>query len=349
MTDRSDLLPTGKLPPKVLARLLAENVITDPRVLLGPGIGRDCAVIDTGDRVLVAKSDPVTLAADQVGWYAVHVCANDIVTTGAAPRWFLATALLPAGAATEQMAESIFHQIREAAAGLGVSLVGGHTEITAAVSQPVVCGAMLGEVARDRLVTPAGAHPGDLLVLTGGIAIEATALLAREWGDRLRALGCGERFLARCRALLRDPGISVVKAAASLARHARVHAMHDPTEGGLATALYELATAAGVGLSVVRGTIPVLPETRRICRLLGMDPLGALASGALLVAVDPGSPAGWREAVIAEGTPCAVIGRVMATDEGVRFVDGEPVPVYARDEVARVLERARQGTVAAGG
>ncbi len=339
MPVRSDLLPVGKLPADLLARLLAENVISDPRVLLGPGIGRDCAVLDMGDRVLVAKSDPVTLAADQVGWYAVHVNANDIATTGTSPRWFLATALLPAGAATEDMAETIFHQIREAAAGLGVSLVGGHTEITAGLDQPVVCGAMLGEVARDRLITPAGARPGDLLVLTGSIAIEATALLARECGDRLRALGCGERFLARCRALLRDPGISVVGAAASLTRHARVHAMHDPTEGGLATALYELATAAGVGLEVDRRSIPTLPECERVCSLLGMDPLGALASGALLAAVDPASPPGWQYAVLADGTPCVVIGRVTEAGQGVRFADGEPVPVFARDEVARVLEQ----------
>jgi hydrogenase maturation factor len=340
MTDRSSHIPIGKLPASLLARLLAENVITDPRVLLGPGIGRDCAVLDMGDRVLVAKSDPVTLAADQVGWYAVHVNANDIATTGASPRWFLATALLPAGKANEAMASEIFQQIREACEGLGVSLVGGHTEVTAGLQYPVVCGHMLGEVARDRLITPAGARPGDLLVLTAGIAIEATALLAQDVGSELGRLGCEPEFLVRCRGFLRDPGISVVKAAASLTRHARVHAMHDPTEGGLATALYELATAARVGLAVEGEAIPVLPECRRVCRLLGIDPLGALASGALLAAVDPGSPPGWREAVVAEGTPCAVIGRVTPAGEGVRFTDGAPVPVFARDEVARVFDQS---------
>lgn len=341
MTDRYDRLPVGKVPADLLACLLAQNVVTDPRVLLGPGIGRDCAVLDMGDRCLVAKSDPVSLAADQVGWYAVHVNANDIATTGAAPRWFLATVMLPQGRADEAMVVAIFQQIREACESLGVSLVGGHTEVTAGLEHPLVSGHMLGEVARDRLVTPAGARPGDLLVLTSSIAVEATALLAYELGRELQRLGCEPRFLSRCRGFLQSPGISVVTAASRLTRHAWVRAMHDPTEGGLATALYELAAAAGVGLAVERKAIPVLPECRRICRLLGIDPLGALASGALLAAVDPGSPPGWHEAVVSEGTPCAVIGRVTAAGEDVRFVDGEPVPVFARDEVARVFEVAR--------
>ena len=117
--------------------------------------------------------------------------------------------------------------------------------------------------------------------------------------------------------------------------------MHDPTEGGLATALHELAAAAGVGLAVERESIPVLPECAVLCREFGLDPLGVIASGALLAAVDPDSPAGWREAVAAEGVACAVIGRVTEAGQGVRFADG-PVPVFERDEIARLFDRGRQ-------
>lgn len=333
-------LPVGKLPPDLLARLLARYGSTDPRLLMGPGTGRDCAVIDLGDRLLVAKSDPITFAADEIGWYAVHVNANDIATTGAEPRWFLATALLPEAAATPESTESIFAQIHAACGEVGASLVGGHTEITAGLHRPIVCGTMLGEVSRADLITPAGARPGDLLVLAGGIAIEATALIAREFAADLRRRAFDESFIARCRDLLRDPGISVVPAARLLRRHARVHAMHDPTEGGIATALHEISAAAGVGLAVDLSAIPVLPECASLCRTFGLDPLGVIASGALLAAVDPASPAGWREAVQAGGVACVVIGRASDAGEGVRFEDGQPVPRFERDEIAKLYEPA---------
>src|SRR2546428_11951096 len=150
-------MDAGKLPNTMLERLLARVQHRDPRVILGPGIGRDAAVIDTGGpKLLVAKSDPITFATDLIGWYAVHVNANDIACTGAAPSWFLATILLPDGA-SEEMAEAIFDQIANACEELGVELVGGHTEVTYGLERPIVAGAMLGEVERDRLVRPDGA------------------------------------------------------------------------------------------------------------------------------------------------------------------------------------------------
>ena len=176
----SAAFPLGKLPADVLARLLENIQPADPRVIVGPGIGLDAAVIDMGDRLLVAKSDPITFATDSIGWYAVQVNANDIATTGATARWFLATLLLPESHADAAMAESIFSQIHSACAAISVSLVGGHTEITYGLDRPIVVGAMLGEVTRDRLVRPSGAQPGDALLLTKGIAVEGTAIIARE-------------------------------------------------------------------------------------------------------------------------------------------------------------------------
>src|SRR3989304_4548978 len=181
-------LLTGKLPPKLLERLLAGVARRDPRVLLGPTVGEDAALIDLGDRVLVAKADPVTFATERIGWYAVHVNANDVACMGARPAWFLATILLPQGA-PEALAEEVFSQVESACEALGVTLVGGHTEVTYDLERPIVAGAMLAEAAPGRIVRSSGARPGDHLVLTKGIAIEGTALLARDAPEELRRRG----------------------------------------------------------------------------------------------------------------------------------------------------------------
>src|SRR3990170_3000153 len=123
-------LRVGKLPNEMLARLLARVQRRDPRVVLGPGIGRDAAVIDQGGpKLLVAKSDPITFATALIGHYAVHVNANDVACMGARPAWFLATILLP-DRAPPPIAEAIFGQALDACHALGIELVGGHTEIT---------------------------------------------------------------------------------------------------------------------------------------------------------------------------------------------------------------------------
>ncbi len=333
-------LRAGKLPNELLARLLGKISGRDPRVVLGPGIGRDAAVIDTGGpNLLVAKADPITFATDLIGQYAVHINANDVACMGARPAWFMATVLLPEGS-TPELAEAIFDQILETCDSLGIELIGGHTEITYGLGRPIVAGALLGEARRGGLVTPAGAQPGDALILTKGIAIEGTSVLAREAGDRLLALGLGERELREAREYIARPGISIVQEAAAATRAVPVHAMHDPTEGGLATALYEMAEAAGVGMVVQGEAIPILHHTRIICELAGLDPLGLLASGALLLAVAEEDCAGAISAIEAEGASAARIGTLTRPGEGVIIeCNGQkkPVPRFERDEVARFL------------
>ena len=329
----------GKLPSEHLARLLGRHGSNDPRVVLGPGIGHDAAVISFGERCLVAKTDPITFAADEIGWYAVHVNANDIACTGGTPRWFLATLLLPEGDANGPMVDAIFDQIDRATSDVGATLVGGHTEITHDIDRPIVVGCMLGEVEAGRLVRPEGALPGDAIIVTKGIAIEGTAIIARELGDRLDQLD--RAVVNRSKRFLRDPGISVVCDAATALAAGSVHAFHDPTEGGLATGLWELAEAADVGLVIEDGRIPIYPETRVMCELLGLDPLGLIASGALLMVVAPGDALGILSTLAREGIAAATIGRVI---EGpgqviIRDATGErPLRRFARDEIARLFE-----------
>ena len=333
--------PLGKLPADVLARLLAGVAPTDPRVIVGPGIGLDAAAIDMGDRLLVAKSDPVTFATDSIGWYAVQVNANDIATTGAAPRWFLATELLPASRADEALAQEILNQIHRACTDIGASVVGGHTEITYELDRPIVVGTMLGEVTRERLVTPSGARPGDALLLTKGIAIEGTALIAREKPRGLAQFG--DEFLERCRNFLVEPGISVVRDAAIAVSAGRVHAMHDPTEGGLATGLHEMAQAASIGMMIEGEAVPVYPETLALCRATGLEPWGLIASGALLLAVDASDVVSIVRALEAEGIRVAIIGQATSAASGVTLRVWRPqglvdLPHFERDEITRLFE-----------
>lgn len=330
----------GKLPSGVLARLLEKYRLEDGRVLLGARIGEDAAVLDLGNKYLVAKTDPITFATDQIGWYAVHVNANDLVTTGATPLWFLATILLPEKAGDEALAERIFRQIHRACAELSVSLVGGHTEITYGLDRPIIVGQMLGEVDKGRLVTTRGAQVGDAIVLTKGVAIEGTAIIAREREQDLLQRGYALDFVVRAQRYLYEPGISVFREARLASQAFTPHAMHDPTEGGLATGLYELAEAADVGVFVEEEKVSVLPESRTLCAEFGLDPLGTIASGALLITLDSDEAPKLTAALEAEGIPAAVIGDVQPIGRGVRLARGgsaTDLPKFPRDEIAKVF------------
>jgi hydrogenase maturation factor len=332
-------LPVGKLRPEFLERLFGAYVSRGERVVVGPRVGEDAAVLDVGDRYLVATADPITFASDDIGWYALHVNANDLAVRGARPLWFLATLLLPDNGMSEDRVEGLFAQLGEACAELDVALVGGHTEVTAGLPRPIMVGCMLGEVDKDRLVTTGGARDGDALLLTKGVPLEGAAILAREYGAEAGRRGVPADVVGRARELLRRPGISVLPEARLACRTARPHSMHDPTEGGVATACWEMAQAAEVGLRVHRERIPVLDEGRSLCAAFGLDPLGTIASGSLLLAVAPADAdavvAACRDAAI----PCAVIGEVTAPHHGVTLVTAghaRPMPSFPQDEITRV-------------
>ncbi len=334
---RESGMRAGKLPLELLSELLDRVRSDDPRVVLGPRPGEDAALIDMGDRYLVAKSDPITFATELIGWYLVQVNSNDLAVMGATPRWLLATVLLPEGTRPDAV-RAVFEQLREACSTLGVSLVGGHTEVTYGLPRPLAVGALLGEVDKEDVVLTAGARPGDAVVLTKGVAIEGTAILAREARDELVDAGLDARMVDHASRLLFDPGISVVQDAAVARAAADVHSMHDPTEGGLATALREMCEAAGVGVVVDVDAVPVLPESRAVCRALGLDPLGLIASGALLATVSSEEAPGLVAALKRESIAAGVIGRVTVPEDGLRLRTGgglRELPAFDRDELAR--------------
>jgi hydrogenase maturation factor len=333
-------LPLGKLPPELLTKILAQTPIEDPRVILGPGVGLDCAVVAWGDTCLVFKSDPITFATDEIGWYAVQVNANDIATTGAAPRWFLVTALLPEGKITAEGAEEISQQIYEACHSLGVSVIGGHTEITYGLDRPILVGTMIGEVPREELITPQGASPGDRILLTKGVPIEGSAILAREFPDKLKDVMTADEVQTASEHLY-TPGISVVRDAQLATQAGKVSAMHDPTEGGVAGALWELAEACGHDLVIDPQAITIPPLAQKICEAFEINPLETIASGALLLTTLPEEAAAICSALREEGITCVEIGIVetgsarvlQSTNKGLL-----PLHRPERDEIARVFE-----------
>src|SRR5215467_4083358 len=300
------VLPIGKLRAETLQAIFDKHHTKDPRVVVGPKVGEDAAVIDMGDRYLVATSDPITFATSEIGWYALHVNANDIAVRGARPRWFLATVLLPPGATSDASVETMF-----------------------------------AEVEKDKLVTTAGARVGDAVVMTKGVPLEGAAIIAREKEAELRERGVSAAAIRRAKGFLKRPGLSVLPEVEIACELATVHSMHDPTEGGIATALVELADAAGVGLRIDRDRVMVLPEGRAICDAFGLDPLGTIASGALLMTLAPADAGIVIHALARESIDCHFIGQVVPREQGVTLMSGsrqEPMPVFAQDEISRLFQ-----------
>jgi len=290
----------------MLERLLRWRGAADRRVVVGPRCGVDAAVVRVGPQRLVLKSDPVTFTTTHLGWYAVQVNANDVAVMGARPAWFQPTILLPPRTRASQV-EAIVRDIHRACRALAIAVTGGHTEVTDAVTRAIVAGDMHGVLIGLRPITAAGARPGDQVLLTKAAGVEGTAILAQERGRDLR------------RAV----------PAALLAR----------TEGGIRAALHELAHASRVRLRIDLDCIPIRPETDRLGRHFGIDPLGLIGSGALLVTIASAQArplvAAWRRM----GIPGTAIGRVEA-GRGVVALRGErPVrfPWVAQDEIIKAL------------
>lgn len=335
------MLPTGKLDVRILGKLLRKYSRIDKRVLLGPGIGEDAAAIDLGDRILVVATDPITFATSEIGYYSVMVNANDIAATGADPRWFTVTILLPEAKGTEALVDDIFRQIHQACEQLKISVVGGHTEITYGLDRPILVGQMMGEVNKGELISTAGAKSGDRILLSKGICIEGTSLIAREREGELLSRGISKDLIKKAQHFLFDPGISVVEEARIAFTEGQVNAMHDITEGGLANGLHELAMAAGVEIVVEESRIPVYVESKVLCDTYGLNPLGVIGSGGLLVTAPCREADKILKAALRQGVTMTDIGYVgvaglpsvtMLTPDGTKAL-----PYFEVDEITKIL------------
>jgi hydrogenase expression/formation protein HypE len=326
------VLPSGKLPAALLRRLLAPFRHDSAELLLPPSVGEDAGVIGIGGGALVAATDPITLTGREIGGQAVLINANDVAVLGVRPRWFLAVFLLPLGT-TESEIAGMFESMREALEAFDIVLVGGHTEVTPAVVQPVVTGQMLGFQEDGKFIRTGGIELGDAVLQVGPAPVEGAAVLAHELEERLDAVA--PEVLAQAKAAIRDPGISVVAPALRAAERGAT-AMHDPTEGGLSAGLHEMAEASGLALRVDRDAALWFAPGLALCEAVGADPWGMLASGTLLAGFPKLRAQTAVNALTTEGYTVAVIAHAEA-GTGVFFGDGSGLPRYEQDELSRIL------------
>jgi hydrogenase maturation factor len=331
-------LPAGKLPNAFLGELLACYRIEDPSVIVGPSVGEDTAAVDiNGQEVLVLKTDPITFASESIGWYAVSINANDLATAGADARWMLVTLLLPCGFSRDQV-RRIFADLHDACAVGGITLCGGHTEITDSVCRPVVTGMMAGTIARNDLIRKRHMAPGDRVLLTKGVAVEGTAIIAAEFGDLLLEKGMTAAEIDACSQF--QTMISILPEARIARNVGGISALHDVTEGGIATALAELSQAGGRGIRVRRDAVPVYPQTRRMGEILGIDPLGLIGSGSLLICCRPEYAHPLVSGLEKNDIAVADIGVVTQDGPGVEAMENDtpvPWPCFAVDEITRLF------------
>ncbi len=313
----------GKIKHELLDKLLKEftSGVSDDRVIMGSKIGEDAAVIDMGDKYLVAKTDPITFVTDEIGYYAVNINVNDVACTGAIPKWFQSTILLPEKDTDEELIRNIFNNIHETCKSMNIAVIGGHTEVTAGLDRPIVVGSLLGEVEKESLVSTSGVKPGDVLLLTKGIFIEGTSIIGREKEQYLIEKGYGSDFVKRCKNYLFDPGISVFKDALLANQHFNINAMHDPTEGGLLTGIAEMAIASDTGVEILEKEIIILPEPLELSKIFKLNPLNTISSGSLLIAMDKKESPEYIDLLKKNGITAAEIGYFQSKSKGLVIKD----------------------------
>ena len=330
-------LPEGKLDHEFLKRLLGKLPSQHEAVLLGPMPGSDAALLRLGNVLYAVTSDPITFVTARLAEYLIQVNANDLAVCGARPEFLVLDLLLPPETSEDEL-ETLFEDLRKKVEALGITVVGGHTEVTDAVQRMVAIGTLWGRVVAPHL-HPHAVRPGDRLLQVRPVPMEGMAILAQEIPDRLRAI-LSEREIERCRRFLDDPGIGVLPLAERIWALPEVHWMHDPTEGGIATAIHEMAMATGLGIEVEQSRILVLPEAQKVAVALGFDPLGLIASGSLLVAVAPEGVEKVLQVFKKAGVPVQEIG--VFQEEPVVSVQTptgskQPLPLFPQDELTRLL------------
>ncbi len=294
----------GKVSENVLKRSVFKQIHTKrPEVVLGAGVGEDCAAIKlAADETLVMSTDPITGTAKDIGTLAIQITVNDLASAGAEPVGVLLTVLLPENI-REAKLRAMMEQVEAACAKVGVQVMGGHTEVTAVVNQPVITVCGVGKVKDGHIISTAGARPGMDILVTKWIGIEGTSIIAKEHEEELLTRFAAP-FIEKAKEL--DVYLSVLSEAAVAVRSG-VSAMHDVTEGGIFGALWEMAEASGVGLEIDIKKIPIRQETVEICEFFGINPYQLISSGCMLMAAEDGNTL-VRELEKA-GIPASIIGK----------------------------------------
>ena len=345
MSEKRKIFPLGKLKHEFLSKMLKEHVsntdIKDPRIRMGSKIGEDAAVIDMGDEYLVSKTDPITFISDRIGYYAVNINVNDIVCTGATPKWFQSTILLPEKKTDENLIEKIFKDIHDTCQSMNITVIGGHTEITSGLDRPIVVGSLLGEVEKEKLVLTSEAKPYDDIILTKGIFIEGTSIIGRLREDFLKREGYNEGFIDKCKNYIYSPGISVYKDALLANNNYEISSMHDITEGGLFCGVVEMATASNIGVLIEEEKIIILPEPLELSKLFKLNPYGVISSGSLLISTNKEISEDLVEFLNKHDIKAQIIGKFIPENNQYTLVQNsnksKPIIYSETDEITKIF------------
>ncbi|MEM2611024.1 MAG: AIR synthase family protein [Thermoproteota archaeon] len=327
----------GKVPPRILRQIVFRNLgAPSNRVIVGPGIGIDNTVISLDGFKIIVSMDPVTGAKENLGKIGVDVSTNDVALSGAKPEFLLVSLILPPGTGEESI-RYIMRQASSEARRLGVSIIGGHTEYSDIVENPVFVGTAIGWTRRRRIITSGGAKPGENIVIVGYAGVEGTSILASDLEKKLKNMGIPRVIIKRASRLVKS--ISVVKQALIAADY--VSAMHDPTEGGVLGGIYEMCEASNTGCLVDLSSIPVRSETKIICEKLGLDPLKLISSGTLLATVGRDKTVKLVEKLRAKGFKATVIGKMTKGVKKICLFEGREMEIEEppQDELWRALSK----------
>ncbi|MBA7620823.1 Thiamine-monophosphate kinase [subsurface metagenome] len=332
MRERNQL-SEGKLPTQVLSKLL-KSTSHAPGVIIGAEAGEDAAVVK-GEETLIITADPITFTEENIGTYTVAVNCNDIVAMGGKPLYLTTTILLPPGT-TKKRLETIFKEIKNASRKAGLYWVGGHTEVSSAVNRIIVSAQAVGFLNKEPTTT-AGANPEDLLVMTKWVGLEGTTLIARDRPEEsLKVLG--KEAFREVLAWIEQPGISILQEGEIL-KNFPLSAAHDPTEGGVATGIHEIASRSKVGVRIFWDKLPLREETALLCEYFGLDPLGILSSGVFLFTIKADQAQASCRTLAASGIPASIIGEITRHRAKVLLEKNgrqSALPFFAQDEVIKL-------------
>ena len=328
----------GKIPNQILQTLLNKYITCDESVIIKPKTGVDCTVIKTGSSTIAAKADPITLVGEDLGFYLVHINANDLAVTGTIPKWLLTTLLFPKGTYLPEV-EQAFAGISKECRKMGVNWAGGHTEISTGVKNVIVCGFMLGKPVK-KISRQPRIKPGDVLVLVKEIGIEAASVIAREKNDELKNKFT-KNFLKTARNSIHSPGIGIYLQALLMWEQLNIKVMHDPTEGGISTAIYELAEAYETGFEIYEEKLSFYKPAVVLAKHFGLSPLGIISSGCILAVCPPEEGEKAKKIFLKKKIPCRVIGTVTERSKGVKLTGKRKtvdLPQFETDEISRLLQ-----------
>lgn len=326
----------GKLPNRFLRYLLKRYTTEDKDVMIKPGVGIDCTVFKVKDRVIFAKSDPITLTSKDIGFYLVNININDICVMGGIPTHLLTVLLFPEGISFPEI-EYVFSQISDECKKFGINWIGGHTEISGGVKSPVAAGLLIGK--RIRGLKKRKIKKGDVLFLVKEIGIEGASIIAREKEEKLKKY-FSEKYIQRVKNSIRKPGINVFNEAKILWENFNIKYIHDPTEGGISTALYEVAEANNIGLLIYPAQLKFYPPVLKFCRLFNLDPLGIISSGCIIGITEKKE----AERLIAFCKKRKIKGKIIGEvvdEKGVWYIKKgvkTQFPTFQKDEITRLYK-----------